>query len=95
MYPGATENICIPIIEQNSKKFGKKDFNVGYSPERINPGDKTHSVKDIVKIVSGDTQHSLKKIANLYSAVIDAGVFKAKSISVAEAAKVIENVRET
>jgi len=93
VYPGATENICIPIIEQNSKKVWKKDFNVGYSPERINPGDKTHSVKDIVKIVSGDTQHSLKKIANLYSAVIDAGVFKAKSISVAEAAKVIENVQ--
>lgn len=93
VYPGATENICIPIIEKNSKKVWKKDFNVGYSPERINPGDKTHSVKDIVKIVSGDTQDSLKKIANLYSAVIDAGVFKAKSISVAEAAKVIENVQ--
>ena len=93
VYPGATENICIPIIEKYSSMKWKDDFNVGYSPERINPGDKDHSVRDIVKIVSGDTDETLIKISRLYSSIIDAGVYEAKSIAVAEAAKVIENVQ--
>lgn len=93
VYPGATENVCIPIIEKYSSMKWQDDFNVGYSPERINPGDKDHSVKDVVKIVSGDTNETLTKISRLYSSIIDAGVYEAKSIAVAEAAKVIENVQ--
>lgn len=91
VYPGATEDICIPILEKTSGlKFGK-DFNVGYSPERINPGDKIHTLEKIVKIVSGNTKQVMEEIAKVYEIVIDAGVYKASSIKVAEAAKVVEN----
>ena len=91
VYPGATEEICIPLIEKYSNFKWKKEFNVGYSPERINPGDKNHTLTKICKIVSGDTNQSTKSIKNIYSKIIKAGVFEAKSIKVAEAAKVIEN----
>ena len=93
VYPGATEEICIPLIEKNSGLKWKKDFFVGYSPERINPGDKDRTVTKIVKVVSGDTPETLKKIAEIYGSVITAGVYSASSIKVAEAAKVIENTQ--
>jgi UDP-N-acetyl-D-galactosamine dehydrogenase len=93
VYPGATEEVCIPILEKNSGMKWLKDFNVGYSPERINPGDKEHTLTRITKVVSGDTPQSLEKIANVYGAVIKAGVYRASSIKVAEAAKVIENTQ--
>jgi UDP-N-acetyl-D-galactosamine dehydrogenase len=93
VYPGATEEICIPIIEQHSGMKWKKDFFVGYSPERINPGDKERTVTKIVKVVSGDTPETLARVAELYGSIITAGVFCASSIKVAEAAKVIENTQ--
>jgi UDP-N-acetyl-D-galactosamine dehydrogenase len=93
VYPGATEDVCIPALEKASGKKWKRDFFVGYSPERINPGDKAHTLSNIVKVVSGDTPETLDKLAALYSAVVEAGVFKASSIRVAEAAKVIENTQ--
>ncbi len=93
VYPGATEEICIPILEKYSNKVWKKDFNVGYSPERINPGDKERTITKIVKVVSGDNQKTLELLAKLYGSVITAGVYKASSIKVAEAAKVIENTQ--
>ena len=93
VYPGATEEVCIPIIEQHSGKQWKKDFFVGYSPERINPGDKERTVTKIVKVVSGDTQETLATVAEVYGSVITAGVFPASGIKVAEAAKVIENTQ--
>jgi UDP-N-acetyl-D-galactosamine dehydrogenase len=93
VYPGATEEICIPIIEKHSGLKWKRDFFVGYSPERINPGDKERTVTKIVKVVSGDTPETLKKVAEVYGSVITAGVFPASSIKVAEAAKVIENTQ--
>ncbi|WP_153147943.1 nucleotide sugar dehydrogenase [Dechloromonas sp. H13] len=93
VYPGATEEVCIPIIEQHSGKKWKKDFFVGYSPERINPGDKERTVTKIVKVVSGDTPETLATVAEIYGSVITAGVFPASSIKVAEAAKVIENTQ--
>jgi UDP-N-acetyl-D-glucosamine/UDP-N-acetyl-D-galactosamine dehydrogenase len=93
VYPGATEEICIPILEKQSGLKWKTDFFVGYSPERINPGDKEHTLTTIVKVVSGDTAETLEKVADVYSAVITAGVYKAASIKVAEAAKVIENTQ--
>jgi UDP-N-acetyl-D-galactosamine dehydrogenase len=93
VYPGATEEICIPVLEQTSGMKWKQDFFVGYSPERINPGDKEHTLTRIVKVVSGDTPETLDKIADLYGAVIAAGVHRAASIKVAEAAKVIENTQ--
>jgi UDP-N-acetyl-D-glucosamine/UDP-N-acetyl-D-galactosamine dehydrogenase len=93
VYPGATEEICIPLLEQQSGLKWKTDFFVGYSPERINPGDKVHTLTSIVKVVSGDTNETLDKVAAVYSAVITAGVHKAASIKVAEAAKVIENTQ--
>lgn len=93
VYPEATEKVCIPILEENSMLEWKEDFNVGYSPERINPGDKEHTLTKIVKIVSGDTPETLKNIKNLYSSIIKAGVYEASSIKVAEAAKVIENIQ--
>ena len=93
VYPGATEEVCIPILEKNSGMKWLKDFNVGYSPERINPGDKEHSLTRITKVVSGDTPETLEKVAGLYGAVVEAGVFRASSIKVAEAAKVIENTQ--
>ena len=93
VYPGATEEVCIPIIEQHSGKQWKKDFFVGYSPERINPGDKERTVTKIVKVVSGDTPETLAVVAEVYGSVITAGVFPASGIKVAEAAKVIENTQ--
>lgn len=93
VYPGATEEVCIPIIEQHSGKKWKKDFFVGYSPERINPGDKERTVTKIVKVVSGDTPETLATVQEIYASVITAGVFPASSIKVAEAAKVIENTQ--
>jgi len=93
VYPGATEEVCIPIIEKHSGLTWKQDFFVGYSPERINPGDKERTVTKITKVVSGDTPQTLDKVAEVYGAVITAGVYRASSIKVAEAAKVIENTQ--
>jgi UDP-N-acetyl-D-glucosamine/UDP-N-acetyl-D-galactosamine dehydrogenase len=93
VYPGATEEICVPIIEKHSGLKWKKDFFVGYSPERINPGDKERTVTRITKVVSGDSPETLERVASVYGAVITAGVYKAGSIKVAEAAKVIENTQ--
>ena len=91
VYPGVTEDICVPILEQESGLKCGRDFKVGYSPERINPGDKEHRLENIVKIVSGCDDEALEQIASTYELVIDAGVYRAPSIKVAEAAKVIEN----
>ena len=91
VYPGVTEDICVPIIEEVSGLKCGEDFKVGYSPERINPGDKVHTLENIVKIVSGMDDESLNTIASVYGEIIEAGVYKAESIKVAEAAKVIEN----
>jgi UDP-N-acetyl-D-glucosamine/UDP-N-acetyl-D-galactosamine dehydrogenase len=93
VYPGATEEVCVPILERASGLSWKKDFFVGYSPERINPGDKERTLERIIKVVSGDTPETLEKVASLYGAVVPAGVRKASSIQVAEAAKVIENTQ--
>ena len=93
VYPGATEEICVPILMKGSSLQQRIDFNVGFSPERINPGDKDHCLNNIVKVVSGDTKDSLKRISGLYSKIVSAGVYEAQSIQVAEAAKVIENVQ--
>jgi UDP-N-acetyl-D-galactosamine dehydrogenase len=91
VYPGVTEEICVPILEEESGLTCGVDFKVGYSPERINPGDKVHRLETIVKIVSGMDESSLDTIAKVYELVVDAGVYRAQSIKVAEAAKVIEN----
>lgn len=93
VYPGATEEVCIPVLERESGLTWKKDFFVGYSPERINPGDKEHTLTKILKIVSGDTPETLDKVASLYEAIIVPGVHRASSIKAAEAAKVIENTQ--
>lgn len=93
VFPGVTEEICVPIIEKASGLKCGKDFKVGYSPERINPGDKIHTVSNILKIVSGQDQETLDAIAEVYGLIIKAGVFKAESIKCAEAAKVIENTQ--
>jgi len=93
VYPGATEEVCVPIIEACSGLKWKEDFFVGYSPERINPGDKDRTLTKIVKVVSGDTPDTLERVASLYGAIISAGIFRANSIRVAEAAKVIENTQ--
>lgn len=93
VYPGATEEVCIPILEKHSGMKWKKDFHVGFSPERINPGDKEHTLTSILKVVSGDDADTLEKIAQLYETIITAGVHRASSIKVAEAAKVIENTQ--
>jgi UDP-N-acetyl-D-glucosamine/UDP-N-acetyl-D-galactosamine dehydrogenase len=93
VYPGATEEICIPILEKVSGLKWLTDFHVGYSPERINPGDKVHTLPNIVKVVSGDDEATLEKVASVYGTIITAGVHKASSIKVAEAAKVIENTQ--
>lgn len=93
VYPGATEEVCIPILEQQSGLKWKQDFHVGFSPERINPGDKEHTLTTILKVVSGDDEESLERIAQLYESVVTAGVYRASSIKVAEAAKVIENTQ--
>ena len=91
VYPGVTEDICVPILEKESGLVCGKDFKVGYSPERINPGDKVHRLETIVKVVSGMDEETLETVAKVYSLVALAGVHKAESIKVAEAAKVIEN----
>ncbi|WP_456406381.1 nucleotide sugar dehydrogenase [Thiolapillus sp.] len=93
VYPGLTEEVCVPILEQESGLKWKQDFHVGYSPERINPGDKVHTLTRIVKVVSGDDEECLEAVAGLYESVIEAGVFRAASIKEAEAAKVIENTQ--
>ena len=93
VYPGATEEVCIPLLEKHSGMKWKQDFHVGYSPERVNPGDKERTITKIVKVVSGDDSATLDKVADLYASVITAGVHKASSIKVAEAAKVIENTQ--
>jgi UDP-N-acetyl-D-galactosamine dehydrogenase len=93
VYPGATEEVCIPVIEQYSGKTWKQDFFVGYSPERINPGDKERTLTKIVKVVSGDTPETLATVAEIYGSIITAGVYPASNIKVAEAAKVIENTQ--
>ena len=93
VYPGATENECANVLEKESKLICGKDFFIGYSPERINPGDKNHTLKTIKKIVSAQDENTLDTVADIYSLVIDAGVYKASSIKVAEAAKVIENTQ--
>lgn len=91
VYPGVTEEICVPILEKESGMKCGEDFKIGYSPERINPGDKMHRLSNITKIVSGMDFDALECIANVYEIVVDAGVYRAESIKVAEAAKVIEN----
>ena len=93
VYPGVTEEECVPALERASGGKWKRDFFVGYSPERINPGDKVHTVTTIKKIVSGDTQETVDKVAEVYGAVVKAGVHRVSSIKVAEAAKVIENTQ--
>ena len=93
VFPGATEEVCIPVLEQYSGLKWKEDFWVGYSPERINPGDAEHTITKITKIVAGDTPDTLETVANVYGNIISAGVYRASSIKVAEAAKVIENVQ--
>lgn len=91
VYPGVTEDICVPILERESGLTCGTDFKVGYSPERINPGDRLHRLENIVKIVSGMDDETLDTVAKVYELVVDAGVHRAESIRVAEAAKVIEN----
>jgi UDP-N-acetyl-D-galactosamine dehydrogenase len=93
VYPGATEEICIPVLEEISGMKWLQDFNVGYSPERINPGDRQHTLVNTVKVVAGDTDETLEKVARLYESVVEVGVHRASSIKVAEAAKVIENTQ--
>ncbi|NML14408.1 nucleotide sugar dehydrogenase [Azohydromonas caseinilytica] len=93
VYPGATEEVCIPVLERESGMKWKQDFFVGYSPERINPGDREHTLTKIVKIVSGDTPETLEAVAQLYESIIEPGVHRASSIKAAEAAKVIENTQ--
>jgi UDP-N-acetyl-D-glucosamine/UDP-N-acetyl-D-galactosamine dehydrogenase len=93
VYPGATEEVCIPVLERESGLKWKQDFFVGYSPERINPGDKEHTLTKILKIVSGDTPETLDTVAKLYERIVIPGVHRASSIKAAEAAKVIENTQ--
>lgn len=93
VYPGLTEEVCVPILEKHSGLKWKKDFFVGYSPERINPGDRAHNFTNVIKVVSGDTNKTLATISSIYSKVVKAGIFEASSIKVAEAAKAIENTQ--
>jgi UDP-N-acetyl-D-galactosamine dehydrogenase len=93
VYPGVTEEICGPILERESGLKRGRDFKLGYSPERINPGDREHTIDRIVKVVSGEDEEALERVASAYGAVIGAGVHRAPSIRVAEAAKVIENTQ--
>lgn len=93
VYPGTTEDICVPIIENFSELKFLEEFKIGYSPERINPGDKEHTLKKIIKIVSGCDSETLDEITNVYSLIVKAGVYRAESIKVAEAAKIIENTQ--
>jgi len=93
VYPGATEEVCIPVIEQCSGMTWKKDFFVGYSPERINPGDREHTLTRVTKVVSGDSPRTLERVAEVYGSVVKAGIHRVSSIQAAEAAKVIENTQ--
>ena len=93
VYPGVTEDVCVPILEKESGLTFGRDFTVGYSPERINPGDKVHTVERIVKVVSGSTPQTLDLLAEVYGRIVSVGVHRASSIKVAEAAKVIENTQ--
>jgi len=93
VWPGLTEEVCVPILEKESGLKWKEDFFVGYSPERVNPGDKEHTIEKIVKVVAGDTPETAKFLAELYGSVIKAGVYVAPDIKTAEAAKVIENIQ--
>ena len=93
VYPGATEEICVPSLERHSGMAWKKDFFVGYSPERINPGDREHTLPKITKVVAGDTPATLERVAAVYGAIVPAGIYRASSVKVAEAAKVIENTQ--
>jgi UDP-N-acetyl-D-galactosamine dehydrogenase len=93
VYPGCTEEDCIPVLERESGLKFRADFSVGYSPERINPGDKEHTLQNVIKVVSGDGPESLEEIAKIYELVVTAGVHRASSIKVAEAAKIIENTQ--
>ncbi len=93
VYPGVTEDVCVPILQQESGLACGKDFKIGYSPERINPGDREHTLSRIVKVVAGQDAETLDEIASTYELVVDAGVYRAKNIRVAEAAKVIENTQ--
>lgn len=93
VYPGVTEDVCIPVLEKESGLICGRDFKVGYSPERINPGDKVHCLKNITKVVAGIDEEALNIIAKVYEMVIEAGVYRAENIKVAEAAKVIENAQ--
>ena len=93
VYPGATEEICIPALEEASGRRWKRDFFVGYSPERINPGDREHGLTSVIKVVSGDTPETLERVATLYESIVKPGVFRCSSIKAAEACKVIENTQ--
>ncbi len=93
VYPGCTEEICLPILEEMSGLQVNTDFKLGYSPERINPGDELHTLRNVIKIVSGSDKESLEEISQIYSSVVEAGVFRASSIKVAEAAKILENTQ--
>ena len=94
VYPGCTEEICVPVLERESKLKCGRDFKVGYSPERINPGDTEHTFENVMKIVSGQDPETAEVLARTYGLVVKAGIHKALSIRVAEAAKVIENIQE-
>jgi len=93
VYPGATASICVPALEDASGLKWRRDFHVGYSPERINPGDRDHTLARIVKVVSGDSAQTLERVAGLYGEIVPAGIHRAASIEIAEAAKVIENTQ--
>lgn len=93
VYPGVTEEICVPIIEKESGMKWKSDFFVGYSPERVNPGDKEHTIENVVKIVAGDCERTLELLAYVYGKIVKAGIYRAPDIKTAEAAKVIENIQ--
>ncbi|KGF82271.1 GDP-mannose dehydrogenase [Massilia sp. JS1662] len=93
VYPGATEEVCIPVLEKFSGMKWKEGFHVGFSPERINPGDKEHTLTNVMKVVSGDDAETLERVASMYETVVKAGVHRASSLKVAEAAKVIENTQ--
>ena len=93
VYPGVTEEFCVPIIERYSGLKCGKDFSVGYSPERINPGDKVHNLPNIIKVVAGGDKKTAELLAQVYGLVVKAGIHKAPDIRTAEAAKVIENIQ--
>ncbi|MDH3692478.1 MAG: nucleotide sugar dehydrogenase, partial [Gammaproteobacteria bacterium] len=93
VFPGATQEICVPVLERRSRLTWMQDFYVAYSPERVNPGDETHTLDTITKLVAGDTKETLRRVADLYRAIISADVYEVESIAIAEAAKVIENTQ--